>query len=240
MNITRKPVGDEGLHVAPYTGLEAYRDGLEPAHQQYNHSLPQHGPSSSQLSKHEQYTDRPPRQKRKKLCGIPILAFWLLLAFIIALIAAIAVVGGLLGSSHVSSSKQTPTATMSAPPTTVTTTASAVSATGAFECTKNGTVFTSTTGAIFTTLCNQDLGMGKAFNNTFADLAVANVDSYGSCIDACALSRQEGIQWTGVSGSCTAVVWVSEGDGHGDCWMKNGTGKPHYNPVIYAALLQTS
>lgn len=82
--------------------------------------------------------------------------------------------------------------------------------------------------------------MGKAWNNTDADLESVNVNSYGACIDACALSRQEGIEWTGVSGSCTAIIWVSEGAGHGDCYLKNGTGKPHYNPVIFAALLQIS
>jgi hypothetical protein len=82
--------------------------------------------------------------------------------------------------------------------------------------------------------------MGKSWNNTDADLYSVNLNSYGACIDACALSRQEGIQWNGVSGSCAAVIWVSEGGGHGDCYLKNGTGKPHYNPVIFAALLQTA
>ena len=203
MSIARKPVGDEGPHIAPYTGMEAYRDGLEPAHQQHNYSLPRHGPGSSQLSKHEQYTDGPPKQKRKKLCGIPILAFWLLLAFIIAPIAAIAVVGGLLGSSHILIQANS-------------------------NCNNKRSINDryNHRHAIYNRRVRmhkewyrfhlhnwrylhdtlRDLGMEKAWNNTSTDLAVANVDSYGSCIDACALSRQEGIRWTGAFKSCMTVV----------------------------------
>src|SRR5947209_3028147 len=161
MSVSRKPVGDQGLHVAPYSGLEANRDGLEPAHPQHSHHSQQYTPYSSHSThKQEQYADAPPGRPRKTLCGIPILAFWLLLALITALVAAIAVVGGVLGSRHTSSSTPAPTTTVSTPPTTVTTTASAVSATGGFSCTQNGTVITASTGSIFKTLCNQDLGIG--------------------------------------------------------------------------------
>lgn len=242
MSIARKLVSDEGLHVAPYVGMEANQGGLEPAYRrQHNNYSQEYAQSSPQSShKHERYADWSPGQHRKKLCGIPILAFWLLLALVIALIAAIVVMGGVLGFRHTSSSTPTPTATSNTPPTTVTTSASAVAATGAFECTKNNTLFTSATGSVFTTLCNQDLGMGADFNNTDADLYMVNVTSYGACIDACALSRAEGLQWSVASGSCAAVIWSSEGSGHGSCYFKNGTGKPHYAPPVYAAILHTN
>src|SRR5271154_6803606 len=110
MNVSRKPVSHEGLHVAPYSGLEANQDGLVPAHPQYSHHSQQYSPYSPHSThKQEQYTDVSPKHPRKKLCGIPILTFWLLLALIVALVAAIAIVGGVLGSRHTSSSALAPT-----------------------------------------------------------------------------------------------------------------------------------
>jgi hypothetical protein len=247
MSVSRKPVSHEGLHVAPYSGLEANQDGLVPAHPQYSHHSQQYSPYSPHSTpKQEQYTGVPPKNPRKKLFGIPILTFWLLLALIVALVAAVAVVGGVLGSRHTSSSVLAPTVTVSTPPTTVTTTASAVSATGGFSCTQNGTIVTSSTGSTFKTICGQDLGVGVGkdasgnviWNNTDVDLTAFIVDSYGACIDACAVSIKEGITWSRGIGQCSAVVWVTAGSDKGDCWLKNGTGYPHYDSDIYAAVLE--
>ena len=89
MSVSRKPVSHEGLHVAPYSGLEANRDGLEPAHPQHSHHSQQYSPYSPHSThKQEQYTDVSPKHPRKKLCGIPILTFWLLLVLIVALVVA--------------------------------------------------------------------------------------------------------------------------------------------------------
>lgn len=240
MSVSRKPVSDEGLHIAPYSGMEANRDGLEPAHPQLSYHSQQYTPYSPHSThKQEQYTDAPPKHPRKKLCGMPI-AFWFLLALIIALVAAIAIVGGVLGSRHTPSPTPAPTVTVSTPPTTVTTTASAVSATGGFSCTQNGTIVTSSTGSTFKTLCEQDLGVGVRWNNTDVDLEALVLDSYGACIDACAVSIQFGGPWSAGIGQCAAVVWVSAGSSKGACWLKNGTGHPHYAPDSYAALLESS
>src|SRR5256714_4284891 len=244
MSVSRKPVDDEGLHVAPYTGMEANRDVLETAHPQHSHYSQQYTPYSPQIThKQEQYADAPTKQPHKKLCGIPILAFWLLLALIVALVGAIAIVGGVLGSRHTTPA---PTATASTSVTTVTSTASAVSATSGFGCTQNGTIVTSSTGSTFKTLCNQDIavGVGKddsgnvLWSNTDVDLQYLKLDSYGACIDACAVANMEGISWKAGTGHCAAVIWASAGSGRGDCYLKNGTGYPHYASDIYAALLE--
>ena len=242
MSVSRKPVSHGGLHVASYSGIEANQDGLELVYPQHSH----HPYSPPSPHKQEQYADVSPKHPRKKLCGIPILTFWLLLALIVALVAAIATVGGVLGSRHTSSSTPAPTVTVSTLPTTVTTTASAVSATGGFSCTQNGTIVSSSTGSTFKTLCGQNLGVGVGkdvlgiviWNNTDVDLVAFIVDSYEACIDACAVSIKENITWSRGTGQCAAVVWVSAGINKGGCWLKNGTGYPYYEPDIYAALLE--
>ena len=78
------------------------------------------------------------------------------------------------------------------------------------------------------------------WNNTFVDLEIVKADSYGACIDACALSIEEDITWNKGIGQCVAVIWVSAGSNKGYCWLKNGTGYPHYAADIYAALLEVA
>ena len=50
---------------------------------------------------------------------------------------------------------------------------------------------------------------------------------------------KEDITWSRGIGQCTAVVWVTAGSNKGDCWLKNGTGYPHYSPDEYAAVLES-
>jgi hypothetical protein len=78
------------------------------------------------------------------------------------------------------------------------------------------------------------------WNNTDVDLGYVIVDSYGACIDACALAIKEAITWNGGTGQFAAVVWVSAGSNKGECWLKNGTGYPYYFSDIYAAVLELS
>jgi hypothetical protein len=228
MSVSRRPDSQEGLHVVQEGLHVAPFSGIEPTHPQ-----PTHHSQPYSTAKQEPYADVFQKNARTKLCGIPTLIFWPLVALVVALVAGIAIVGGVLGSRHTSSPALAPTGTVSTRPTTVTTTASAVSATGGFSCTQNGTAFTSSTGSIFKTLCQQDLGVGVGkdasgnviYNNTVVDLESVIVDSYGVCIDACAVSITEGIiTWDNGAGKCAAVAWVSEGSGKGSCYLKMGLG----------------
>lgn len=140
MPVSRKPIGDDGLHVANGNGLEHVPS--QPSYNYYPQDQPptwHSNPRYSQIPPHkeepqEHLKHASQKQERRKLCGIPIIAFWMLVALILGLVAAIAVVGGVLGSRANSKADVTPTATRQPMPVTVTSTAAAVLATETFAC----------------------------------------------------------------------------------------------------------
>ncbi len=232
---------DDGLQLAPteQAGLETNRDGLQVAETEFH---PENKQTSAKLG------NRGTVRQQNKLCGLKPTTLWLGL-IIIFLIVAVAAIGGGVGGALASKKPATtvaaaqsstnapaPSLTVSrSSPSSVTSSAtSATAIANAYACTKNGSTYTASTNTLFTVFCNTDVKVGPQYNSTATVLIDFLVNSFGACLDACAVSNSIGVFYS-ASGYCQSATWISAGSTFGTCWLRNATvlvngTNGHYSP----------
>ncbi|KAI1652636.1 hypothetical protein F4813DRAFT_377466 [Daldinia decipiens] len=167
-------------------------------------------------------TDRtlPIASSSKRICGLRVKTFWLIVGPLIAIIIIGLAVGlGVgLATSHNSSSNSDATPTSSHP--------SSTTGSASIACPQsNGTTYEGAGNDPFLVLCNVDYN-GNWEGSGTTDIGNEETSSVEDCIDMCAGNS-----------TCAGAGWGNY-NGHYVCWMKGKLGSPQESPNWFFVIRQ--